>query len=155
MGVSGAVFDDHYFMREALNLAKEAESAQEVPVGAVLVKQNQIIASGFNQSISSHDPSAHAEIVTLRQAAQNLKNYRLTDTTLYVTLEPCAMCAGALMHARIARLVYGAADPKAGAVESVFSLLNPGVLNHRIDYQSGVMAKECGQVLKDFFAVRR
>lgn len=142
-------------MRRALELARHAAIAGEVPVGAVVVHGGEIIGEGWNQPIRAHDPSAHAEMVALRAAAARIRNYRLLDTTLYVTLEPCAMCAGAIVHARVARVVYGAADPKAGAAGSVFSLLNSSALNHRADITHGVLAEECGKLLKDFFQSRR
>ena len=146
---------DEKFMREALKLARQAEAAGEVPVGAVLVKDDAVVATGWNHPISAHDPTAHAEIVALRAAAKTSGNYRLPDTTLYVTLEPCAMCAGALVHSRVRRLVYGAADPKAGAAGSVFDLARTDVLNHRLEVTGGVLAEECGALLKAFFAQRR
>jgi len=142
-------------MREALVLARMAEAAGEVPVGAVLVKDGVIVGSGWNQPIGAHDPTAHAEVMALRAAAKPAGNYRLTDTTLYATLEPCAMCTGALVHARVARLVYGAADPKAGAAGSVFNLAQTDKLNHRLEVEGGVLAEECGALLKDFFGRRR
>jgi tRNA(adenine34) deaminase len=147
--------DDEKWMHEALVLARLAEAAGEVPVGAVLVKDGSIIGSGWNQPIGAHDPTAHAEVTALRAAAMLAGNYRLTGTTLYVTLEPCAMCAGALVHARVARLVYGAADPKAGAAGSVFNLAQTDKLNHRLEVEAGVLAEECGVLLKDFFSRRR
>ncbi|MGD8594479.1 MAG: tRNA adenosine(34) deaminase TadA [Gammaproteobacteria bacterium] len=147
--------DDEYWMRKALQLARHAESLGEVPVGAVLVKDNQLVAEGWNQPISSHDPTAHAEIVVLRKAGHELENYRIVDTVLYVTLEPCVMCAGALIHARVTRLVYGASDPKAGADKSVFNLLQDDRFNHRIEVTSGVLAEECGQMLSQFFQAKR
>ncbi len=143
-----------HFMQRALELSRQAEQEGEVPVGAVLVRNNQIIGEGYNQPICRHDPTAHAEIMALRQAAQTCQNYRLTDTTLYVTLEPCAMCLGALQHARIAHLVYGASDPKTGAVESIHHLLDEP-LNHRISWEKGVLAEESSQILKAFFKQRR
>src|SRR5690348_12042058 len=146
---------DEKWMREALGLARQAETAGEVPVGAVLVKDGKQVAAGWNQPILAHDPTAHAEIMALRAGAQALGNYRLTGTTLYVTLEPCAMCAGALVHARVARLVFGAADPKAGAAGSVFDLARSDKLNHRLEVTSGVLAEECGALLRDFFTQRR
>ncbi|HEV2110682.1 MAG TPA: tRNA adenosine(34) deaminase TadA [Gammaproteobacteria bacterium] len=146
---------DEKFMREALELARRAEAAGEVPVGAVLVKDDAVVAAGWNHPIGAHDPTAHAEIAALRAAAQALGNYRLTDTTLYVTLEPCAMCAGAMVHARVRRLVYGTADPKAGAAGSVFNLVRSDALNHRLEVEGGVLAQECGEMLRDFFARRR
>lgn len=147
--------EDLKWMREALELARRAEAEGEVPVGAVLVKAGARIAMGWNRPITSHDPTAHAEVVALRAAAEALGNYRLTDSTLYVTLEPCAMCAGALVHARVARLVYGAADPKAGAAGSVFNLVQAAPLNHRLEVTGGVLAEDCGVLLKDFFSRRR
>ena len=126
-----------------------------MPVGAVLVKDNQLIAEGWNQPISSNDPSAHAEVVALRAAAQALNNYRLVDTTLYITLEPCAMCAGALMHARVKRVVFGASDPRTGAAGSVFNILNSTELNHIIDIQQGVLQQECSALLTRFFKNKR
>lgn len=142
---------DLFFMRRALSLAEKAAAAGEVPVGAVLVLEDRVIAEGYNAPIAQHDPSAHAEIQVLRAGAQVLQNYRLVDTTLYVTLEPCMMCAGAIVHARVGRLVYGARDTKAGAVESRLRLLDQEFLNHRVSYEGGVMEDECGGVLSDFF----
>jgi tRNA(adenine34) deaminase len=146
---------DQQFMQQALLLAQQAQAAEEVPVGALIVHRQQIIAQAFNQPIHMQDPSAHAEIVALRQAAAVLNNYRLLDTTLYVTLEPCAMCAGAMLHARVKRVVFGAYDPKAGAVGSVINLFKDYAWNHRIEYQGGVLAEACGKLLKDFFQQRR
>lgn len=146
---------DIFFMEHALKLAKKAESLGEVPVGAVAVVNNEIVGEGFNQPISSNDPTAHAEIIALRQAAQRLNNYRLLEVTLYVTLEPCIMCLGAMVHARIKRLVFGAHDPKTGAVESVFKILDDKSLNHKIDYRSGVLAPDCSLILKKFFVNKR
>ena len=142
-------------MRRALELARHAEQAGEVPVGALVVLNDEVIGEGWNQPIVAHDPSAHAEMVALRAAAARMKNYRLPDSTLYVTLEPCAMCAGAIVHARIARVVYGAADPKAGAAGSVFNLLESPSLNHRAQTVGGVLAEDCGKSLKAFFQARR
>ena len=142
-------------MRRALDLARHAEQAGEVPVGALVVLNDEIIGEGWNQPIVSHDPTAHAEIVALRAAAARVKNYRLMDTTLYVTLEPCAMCAGAIVQARVARVVYGAADPKAGAAGSVFNLLESPALNHRAQITGGVLAEDCGAMLRKFFEARR
>ncbi len=147
--------DDQKWMREALELACQAEAEGEVPVGAVLVKDGARVAAGWNHPISGRDPTAHAEVAALRAAAEAIGNYRLTGTTLYVTLEPCAMCAGALVHARVARLVYGAADPKAGAAGSVFNLVQAPALNHRLEVTGGVLAEECGALLKDFFSRKR
>jgi tRNA(adenine34) deaminase len=146
---------DKAYMRRALDLARHAEQAGEVPVGALVVLNDEIIGEGWNQPIVSHDPTAHAEIVALRAAATRMKNYRLTDTTLYVTLEPCAMCAGAIVQARVARVVYGAADPKAGAAGSVFNLLESASLNHRAQITRGVLAGDCGAMLRKFFGARR
>ncbi len=139
----------------ALMQAHQARDAGEVPVGAVLVANQQVIASGHNQPIGNHDPSAHAEIVTLRAAGAALNNYRLPETTLYVTLEPCMMCCGAIMHARVSRLVYGASDAKTGCVHSVMKLFDNAQLNHHTMVEGGVLADECAQVLKDFFKDRR
>jgi len=146
---------DNQFMQEAISSAKKAELQGEVPVGAVVVYEGQIVASGHNQPIERHDPTAHAEIAALRAAAQVLGNYRLPGCTLYVTLEPCAMCAGAMLHARLARVVYGAADPKTGACGSVINLFAEEKLNHHTTISDGVMAEECGQLLRDFFIKRR
>lgn len=146
---------DHHWMNEALALARHAESRGEVPVGAVLVYQGNKIAEGWNQPISSCDPSAHAEIIALREGAKALTNYRLPKTTLYVTLEPCAMCAGAIIHARVQRVVFAASDPRGGAVHSVFNLLQNPELNHRVEWTSGVLAEVAGGLLKEFFGKRR
>lgn len=153
MGVSAA--DDTAWMRHALRLAERAEALGEVPVGAVLVKDGRCIAEGWNRPIASHDPTAHAEIVTLREAGKAVGNYRLVDTTLYVTLEPCVMCMGAISHARIERLVFGAFDPKRGAVCHALSLTDAPFLNHRVAWQGGVMEAECSALLKAFFKIRR
>jgi tRNA(adenine34) deaminase len=147
--------DDRFWMRHALALAARAEAAGEVPVGAVLIKQGQILAEGWNCPIGTHDPTAHAEIVALRRAAIALGNYRLLDTTLYVTLEPCAMCSGAILHARLARVVYATADPRAGAAGSVFDILTTARLNHRVEVLGGVMASEAREGLQAFFRARR
>jgi len=146
---------DAAMMREALQLALRAAVQGEVPVGAVVVKDGRIVGRGYNAPILSTDPSAHAEIRALREAARTLENYRLGDCTLYVTLEPCAMCAGAIMHARIARLVYGAADPKTGACGSVVDLFAENRLNHHAEVTGGVLAAEAARQLSDFFAARR
>jgi tRNA(adenine34) deaminase len=147
---------DAAWMRHALDLAARAAQAGEVPVGAVLVDaQGQCIGEGWNQPIGTHDPSAHAEMVALRAAAARLGNYRLPGTTLYVTLEPCAMCAGAIIHARVGRLVFGAADPKAGAVHSVYDLISQPRLNHGVRWQGGILETECGEILRSFFRARR
>ncbi len=146
---------DEEFMREALQLADTARSAGEVPVGAVVVHDGRIVGRGFNAPISGHDPTAHAEIQALRNAASALGNYRLTDCSLYVTLEPCLMCSGAIMHARIARLVFGASDPKTGACGSVINAFAEQRLNHHTTVQGGVLADECGGLLSAFFRERR
>ena len=146
---------DIRWMHRALDLARHAEQAGEVPVGALVVLNDEVIGEGWNQPIVSHDPTAHAEMVAMRAAAARIKNYRLTGATLYVTLEPCAMCAGAMVHARIARVVYGAADPKAGAAGSVFNLLESAALNHQAQVTGGVLGGECGAVLRKFFEARR
>jgi tRNA(adenine34) deaminase len=146
---------DIRYMQEALALAREAEAADEVPVGAVLVADGAIIGRGRNAPIGSNDPSAHAEIQALREAASVLKNYRLVDTTLYVTLEPCPMCAGAMVHARVGRLVYGCADSRSGAAGSVFDLVRSAALNHRLEVTGGVLEDECGELLRGFFRQRR
>jgi tRNA(adenine34) deaminase len=147
--------NDLFWMRQALQLAQRAALEGEVPVGAVVVQDNVLIAEGWNQPILRHDPTAHAEIVALRAAAEILNNYRLLNATLYVTLEPCVMCAGALVHARVGRVVYGATDPKTGAAGSVFDILGNERHNHRIEIQGGVMAEECGVLLTEFFRARR
>lgn len=147
--------NDEDFMRAALALAREAELAGEVPVGAVVVKDGQIVGRGSNAPIGSHDPSAHAEMVALRDAAQRLGNYRLVDCELYVTLEPCLMCVGAMFHARIARVVFGASDYKTGAAGSVMNMFSEQRLNHHATVQGGVLAEECGSLLSQFFAARR
>ncbi|MES2624804.1 MAG: tRNA adenosine(34) deaminase TadA [Pseudomonadota bacterium] len=146
---------DEYWMIQALTLAQQAKAIGEVPVGAVLVLNDELIGQGFNQPISSNDPTAHAEVVALRHAAQTVSNYRVPETTLYVTLEPCTMCVGALIHARIKRLVFGASEPKAGAVCSRFHLLDGENFNHTISYQQGVLAEQCGQLISEFFQYRR
>lgn len=142
-------------MRLALDAAARAKAAGEVPVGAVVVKDGEVIATGFNQPIGRHDPTHHAEIAALRSASEMLGNYRLPGCTLYVTLEPCVMCAGAMMHARLARVVYGAADPKTGACGSVVDLFAEQRLNHHAEVTGGVLAGECGTMLSSFFAERR
>ncbi|WP_038177215.1 tRNA adenosine(34) deaminase TadA [Vibrio pacinii] len=146
---------DHQFMRRAMQLAELAEQQGEVPVGAVLVKDGQIIAEGWNLSISEHDATAHAEIQTLRKAGQVLGNYRLLDTTLYVTLEPCPMCAGALLHSRVKRIVFGAPDLKAGAAGTVLNLFEHQAAYHYADVESGLLEQECRAQLQSFFKRRR
>lgn len=146
---------DSGFMQLAIEQARNAWRLGEVPVGAVVVKEGVVIATGFNQPIAGHDPTAHAEIVALRATAMRLGNYRLPGCTLYVTLEPCAMCVGAMVHARLARVVFGAVDPKTGACGSVVDLFGIEKLNHHTVVTGGVMAEECGKLLKDFFAERR
>jgi tRNA(adenine34) deaminase len=146
---------DSLFMSRALELAREAERAGEVPVGAVIVKDGVIVGEGWNRPISSNDPTAHAEIVALRDAAQKLQTYRLLDTTLYVTLEPCPMCAGAMVHARVKRLVYAATDPRAGAAGTIFNIVQHASLNHRLECEAGLMSEECGAMLRAFFQGRR
>jgi tRNA(adenine34) deaminase len=147
--------NDMSFMQVALSLAEEAGKNGEVPVGAIVVKDGVVIGRGSNAPIAQHDPSAHAEIQAMRDAAKHLGNYRLVDCTLYVTLEPCAMCAGAIQHARIARLVFGASDPKTGACGSVINLMAEERLNHHTEVTGGIMATECGSLLSQFFASRR
>ncbi len=147
--------NDEYWMRRALNLAERAQADGEVPVGAVMVKDDECIGEGWNQPISTRDPSAHAEITALRAAAGRTENYRLPGTTLYVTLEPCAMCAGAIILARVSRLVYAAADPRSGAAGSVFNILQSEQLNHRVDLTAGVLELEAAAILQTFFNSRR
>jgi len=146
---------DENFMGEALALAIKAAGEGEVPVGAVVVKDGNVIGRGYNRPVSKNDPTAHAEIVALREAGAATGNYRLAGCTLYVTIEPCAMCAGAIMHARIGRLVYGAADPKAGACGSVVDLFADSRLNHHAEVTGGIEAEAAGKLLQDFFAARR
>lgn len=142
-------------MSRALELARRAADAGEVPVGAVLVRGDEVIGQGWNRSIGACDPTAHAEILALRAAAAVMGNYRLVDSTLYVTLEPCPMCAGAIVHARVARVVFGAADPRTGAAGTVFNLLQSDLLNHRAEVRGGMLAEECGALLREFFRARR
>ena len=146
---------DEAWMRYAFRLAQRAEQQGEVPVGAIVVKDERCIAEGWNASIATHDPTAHAEMVALRRAGLALENYRLSDATLYVTLEPCVMCMGAISHARIKRLVFGAFDPKRGAVCHALSLTDASFLNHRINWFGGVLEIECSELLRDFFRARR
>jgi tRNA(adenine34) deaminase len=146
---------DEEFMREALALAKLAAKAGEVPVGAVLVREGAVVGRGYNRPVTGRDPTAHAEVVALRDAAEQIGNYRLGECELYVTLEPCAMCAGAIMHARVSRVVYGAADPKSGACGSVVDLFAEDRLNHHATVTGGVMAEEAARLLQEFFGARR
>jgi tRNA(adenine34) deaminase len=146
---------DEAWMRYAFRLAQRAEQQGEVPVGAIVVKDDRCIAEGWNASIATHDPTAHAEMVALRRAGLALENYRLSDATIYVTLEPCVMCMGAISHARIKRLVFGAFDPKRGAVCHALSLTDASFLNHRINWVGGVLEIECSELLRDFFRARR
>jgi tRNA(adenine34) deaminase len=146
---------DELWMQEALRCAQRALEAGEVPVGAVVVHQGRIVGRGFNRNIVDRDPAAHAEIVALREAGATLGNHRLSDCGLFATIEPCAMCAGAMIHARIRRLVYGADDPKAGAVHSVMRVLNHPALNHRVEVRGGVLAGKCAEVVQEFFRSRR
>lgn len=147
--------EDARFMRQALREARRAACAQEVPVGAVLVREGKVVSRAHNRPLASHDPTAHAEILALRRAGRKLANYRLAGCTLYVTIEPCAMCAGAIVHARVRRVVYGARDPKAGASGSALKVLNHPKLNHQVEVVSGVLEEECAAALKDFFRARR
>ncbi len=147
--------EDLRWMREALALAERGSAEGEVPVGALLVRDGEVLGQGWNRPIVASDPTAHAEIQAMREAAARIGNYRLVDTTLYVTLEPCAMCVGAIIHARIGRLVYGAAEPKTGAVESRFQLLRAEGHNHTLDVTGGILAGESGELLRRFFADRR
>jgi len=149
------ISNDEEGMRAALKLAQQAYDAGEVPVGAVVVLDGKIIGRGFNQPITSLDPSAHAEMVAIRDAAKNIGNYRLPGATLYVTVEPCTMCTGLLIHSRIARLVYGATEPKAGAIESALQLAQQPFYNHIMEITPAVLAAECSQLMSDFFAMRR
>ena len=147
--------DDSNWMQRALALAKRAEAEGEVPVGAIVVRDGEVLGEGWNRPITAHDPTAHAEIIALRAAASRAGDYRLGDATLYVTLEPCPMCAAAMVHARLARLVFGAWDPRQGAAGSVFNLVASGALNHRVDAFGGVLSEECGALLRAFFFARR
>ena len=147
--------EDESWMRHALNLAKQAELSGEVPVGAVLVRDGKIIGKGHNCPISKNDPSAHAEIVALQDAAKRIGNYRIENASLYVTLEPCPMCVGALLQARIKKLIFAARDTKSGAVGGVINLLADNLWTHKIDYSSGILSAECGEILREFFRARR
>ena len=153
--MSSMTVSDEDWMRHALTLAKKAAELDEVPVGAVLVKDDQLLAEGWNQPISHNDPTAHAEIMAIRKASRIIENYRLPGSTLYVTIEPCSMCAGAIVHARISRVVFGAFEPRAGAAGSVINLLQNEQFNHQVEITSGLLTEECGQILKDFFAQKR
>ena len=146
---------DRQFMQQAIEQAQLAALAGEVPVGAVLVRDGEVISKAFNQPITHHDPSAHAEMLALRQAALAEQNYRLPGTTLYVTLEPCTMCAGAILHARVDRVVFGAPDPKTGAAGSVTDVFSSKQINHQTSVEGGIMGDECGQLLRSFFKERR
>lgn len=147
--------NDVEWMQRAFELAQKAKEHDEVPVGAVIVYEDKIIGEGWNQPITSHDPTAHAEIIALRDAGNNVGNYRLPDATMYVTLEPCAMCAGAIVHARIAKLVFAAADPKTGACGSIFNLLQTEELNHKVEIDKGIMEDECRLLIQTFFKEKR
>ena len=147
--------DDERFMRCALELAQCAADEGEVPVGAVLVREGEVVGEGWNRPISANDPTAHAEIQAMRAAGEQLANYRLLDTTLYVTLEPCVMCSGAIVHARVGRVVFGADDPKTGAAGSAFDLLGSTQHNHQVTIERGLLADECGELLRAFFKARR
>ena len=147
--------DDEYWMCQALALAERAGQCNEVPVGAVIVRDGEVLGEGFNCPITQHDPSAHAEIVALRQAATKAQNYRLPGATLYVTIEPCSMCAGAIIHSRIARVIYGAAEPKAGAVASHLQLFDQPQMNHRVVWQGGILAEQASAQVQAFFTRRR
>jgi|JI10StandDraft_1071094.scaffolds.fasta_scaffold15992_2 tRNA(adenine34) deaminase len=149
------ILRDQRFMKHALFLAKKALLQDEIPVGAVLTLDNHIIGEGYNHSIAQCDPSAHAEILTLRQAGQKQQNYRLLNTTLYVTLEPCLMCFGALMHARVKRLVFGALDAKFGSITNYFDKLNLNIFNHKLEWEGGCLANDCSMLLKEFFLTKR
>lgn len=148
-------YNDEYWMRHALMLAQRAREEGEVPVGAVLVQGDRVIGEGWNRPIGHHDPTAHAEIMALRQGGKVLENYRLIDTTLYVTLEPCVMCAGAMVHSRISRLVFGARDDKTGAAGSLLDVLGHPGMNHQVRITEGILAQECAAALSDFFRMRR
>jgi len=147
--------EDIHWVKHALSLAQQAAAGDEVPVGAVVVREGELLGEGWNRPVSTNDPTAHAEIMALRDAAQREGNYRLTGATLYVTLEPCLMCAGAMIHARIGRLVFGASDPKRGAVNSTAHAFETQGLNHRVEVEGGVLAAECAEVLQGFFRDRR
>lgn len=149
------MFNDEYWMRQALILAQKAEQQGEVPVGAIIVLENELIGAGWNQPIDQNDPTAHAEIIALRSACLQQQNYRLPNSTMYITLEPCIMCAGAIVHARIERVVFAATEPKTGAAGSCFDIFNSSQLNHRVLYEQGVLAEESSKLLRDFFRAKR
>lgn len=153
--MSEVEFSHEYWMRHAMTLAKRAWDEREVPVGAVLVHNNRVIGEGWNRPIGRHDPTAHAEIMALRQGGLVMQNYRLIDATLYVTLEPCVMCAGAMIHSRIGRVVFGARDAKTGAAGSLMDVLHHPDMNHRVEITEGILADECAALLSDFFRMRR
>ena len=154
--ISLMIDEDEFWMREAIKAALEAEKLDEVPIGACLIdKSGELLAVAGNRTISTNDPTAHAEILVLREAAAKIGNYRLTDTTVYTTIEPCAMCAGALVNARVKRLVFGAVDERFGAVETLFQICNNSSLNHRIEINSGVLAEDCRNLMQDFFRRKR
>lgn len=153
--MAGPIAPDELLMEEALRCAQRALEIEEVPVGAIVVHEGTIVGRGWNRNLADNDPTAHAEIMALRDAGANLGNHRLSDCELFATIEPCAMCAGALIHARIRRLVYGADDPKAGAVHSVLPVLNHPQLNHRMDVRGGVLAGRSAEILQEFFRKRR
>ena len=146
---------DQHWMQHALDLASRAEAAGEIPVGALVVLDQECIGEGWNRPIGANDPTAHAEVIALRAAGMHMQNYRLPGAVLYATLEPCVMCAGAIIQARISRVVFGAADPKAGAAGSVFSILGTDLLNHSVQFSGGVLASECTALLQEFFRMRR
>ncbi len=146
---------DEYFMQKALSLAEQAASEGEVPVGALVVVGNDIIGEGWNRPIGTNDPTAHAEIIALRTAAKAASNYRLVNSTLFVTVEPCSMCAGALIHARVGRLVYGCSEPKSGVIESNGCLLQANYINHKVEFRGGVLGPHCSSLISDFFRQRR
>ena len=157
MAITGIIFleNDSAFMRQALDLAQQAASIEEVPVGAVVVANGEVIGRGFNCPIDSNDPTAHAEIVAMRDAAKNLGNYRLSGCELYVTIEPCTMCLGAMVHARIKRVIFGALEPRAGAFASNPMLMDADHFNHKIEWSGGVLEQDCSELIKEFFKGRR
>ncbi len=147
--------NDSYWMEKAIDLARKADEAGEVPVGAIVVKDGEIVGQGWNRPIMNNDPTAHAEMVAIRDAAQRLANYRIPDTTLYVTIEPCTMCLGCIIHARISRVVFGALEPKAGVFQSHPELMGSGIFNHQLDWTGGVCEETCSAIIQDFFRRRR